>query len=53
MGTGHMCACKETKNTAKNLKVCICKYVQAVSESVQVCIKTQGEVLAHLSSEKG
>lgn len=53
MGTGHMCACKETKNTAKRLKVCIWKYAQAVSESVQACIKAQSKVLAHLSSEKG
>lgn len=53
MGTGHMFACKETKNTAESLKVCICKYAQAASESVQVCIKARSKVFARLSSEKG
>lgn len=51
MGTGHMCACKETKITATSLKVCICKYVQAVSESVQVC--TKAEHISNVPSEKG
>lgn len=51
MGTGHTCACKETKNTAKSLKVCICKYAQAVSESVQVCIKARSKVLAYFSDK--
>lgn len=53
MGTGHMFACKETKNTAESLKVCICKYAQAASESVQVCIKARSKAFTRLSSEKG